>query len=33
MGQPVIHFEVVGRDAEKLQGYVQGHVVGLVQEA
>ena len=21
MGQPVVHFEIVGKDAEKLQGY------------
>jgi len=38
MGQPVVHFEVIGKDGEKLRGYYaelfdwEGHPIGLFKE-
>jgi hypothetical protein len=38
MGQPVVHFQVVGKDGDKLQAYYSqlfgwGHLIGLVKSA
>jgi hypothetical protein len=45
MGQPVVHFEIIGKDVERLHGFYsdlfgcglfndpEGHVVGVVKSA
>lgn len=31
MGQPVIHFEVIGKDGDKLRTDPEGHAIGVVK--